>query len=301
MPGLPITMDQEIMSEMKPSPSLTTLGRHSDEDWIEFFSAYSHIVLIANSDEQSFEEIAAAYPDTALFVFFNRINRVLKAPFKGNSLLVTRSNQAGSELVYRDLLGQMVALLPGEGFTGAMNLRAVEFEHLMTPEEFAPTPAGSLDLASYFTNFYPYAHTASSGFALAVWLCEKVKGRTIVLNGFSGQRGSKWKLFHIHDWSFEQSVLHLLAANGRLDIGKPAFNPYRALSQHFPDIDPLDVSFAAVQVLSLRLENTSRHVDKLISITMPLRVIYNAIRGLKRKSKKERILAKRRKQEAGTK
>ena len=98
------------------SHSLTAAGRRSGADWQAFFSSFSHIVLVANSEEQKVEDIRAEYPPTALFVFFNKIDRVLKAPFSGNSLLVTRSNQAGSELVYRNILGRMVALLPHPAF-----------------------------------------------------------------------------------------------------------------------------------------------------------------------------------------
>ena len=89
-------------------------------------------------------------------------------------------------------------------------------------------------------------------------------------------------------------MLHLLAVNGRLELaGHRVRNPYKALARHFPELDTSDVGFAAAQVLSQRLENSNRDIDRLISITAPLRMLYNAFRALKRKSKKDRILAKR--------
>ncbi|MEV4605992.1 3-deoxy-manno-octulosonate cytidylyltransferase [Neorhizobium sp. LMR1-1-1.1] len=284
------------MTDNEKKNALTTENLRSPQEWKSFFSGFSHFVLVANSDEQSLEAIRSSYPETALFIFFNRVNKVLSKPFDGNSILVTRSNQAGSELVYRDILGQMVSLLPSPGFKGVLNMRVVEFEHLMEPSQFKQTPAGTLDLAEYFRSFYPREHTASSGFAMALWLCEHIPASKVVLTGFSATRGKKWKLFLIHDWVFEQSALNLLAMNGRIEFsGKTVQNPYTALLQRFPDLKNEDVLFASVQTLSMQLENSKRHIDRLISITAPLRLLYDGFKALKRKSKKDRILAANRK------
>ncbi|QRM56241.1 3-deoxy-manno-octulosonate cytidylyltransferase [Sinorhizobium sp. BG8] len=273
----------------------TTAGRRTSEEWVQFFSAFSHIVLVANSDANEISTLRTTYPDTALFVFFNKVDKVLSEPFHGNTLLITRSNQAGSELVYRNILDRMVSLLPCPGFTGVMNVRADSVEAMNSIEDFGNVPAGLLDLASYFEQFYPLDHNCSTGFAMAVWICEHVPGPKLVLSGFTAQR-SKWKLFHIHDWTFEQTFLRLLALKGRLEmVGTSVRNSYALLADHFPYLSKDDVAFGVAETLSLRLESTNRSVDKLISITMPLRVIYNGIMGLKRKSKKERILAARRK------
>ncbi|GGF85393.1 3-deoxy-manno-octulosonate cytidylyltransferase [Rhizobium wenxiniae] len=277
-------------------PALTTENLCSHEEWQSFFSRFSHFVLVANSDDQTLDAIRSSYPDTALFIFFNRVNKVLKEPFVGNSILVTRSNQAGSELVYRDILGQMVALLPAPGFLGVMNMRTVEFERLMEPSQFKQAPAGTLDLAEYFHDLYPQEHTASSGFAMALWLYEHVPASKIVLTGFSATRGKKWKLFLVHDWVFEQSVLNLLAINDRLEFsGKTVRNPYARLLQRFPDLKTEDVLFASLQTLSMQLEGNKRHIDRLISVTAPLRFLYDGFKAMKRKSKKDRILAAERK------
>lgn len=276
---------------------LSAAGRQTTEQWQQFFSVFSHIVLIANSDANQIETLRRSYPDTTLFLFFNKVDKVLSAPFQGNTLLVTRSNQAGSELVYRNILDRMVALLPSPGFRGVMNLRADCREAMNRVEDFGDVPAGLLDLAAYFEEFYPLDHNASTGFAMAVWLCEHVAGPKIVLSGFTAQR-SKWKLFHIHDWTFEQTCLRLLALKGRLEmIGASVRNSYALLANHFPFLTNEDIAFGVAQTLSLRLENTNRNVDKLTSITLPFRLLYNGFHSLKPKSKKERILAARRKQE----
>ncbi|WP_430257359.1 3-deoxy-manno-octulosonate cytidylyltransferase [Neorhizobium sp. IRS_2294] len=277
----------------------TTSGLMSEEDWQQFFAGYSHIVLVANSDEQNFNEIHAAYPETTLFVFFNYVSKVLKTPFTRNSLLVARTSRVGSELIYDNALDKVLALLPGPGFTGVMSMRAATMEQVTEPAEFGGVAAGAIDLCSYLEDFYPRDHTASSGFALSVWLCEKVPQAKVVLCGFSGRRSRKWQMFHIHDWTFEQSVLQLLANSDKLEMaGRTAFNPYKALSRHFPDIDNSNFVFAAIQVLSERLENSNRNLGKLITITMPLRVIYNLARGLRIRSKKDRLVKQRKKQRA---
>jgi hypothetical protein len=232
-----------------------------------------------------------------LFVFFNRVEKVVSEPFSGNSLLVTRSNQAGSELVYRGIVGRTVAPLVGPGFAGVMNLRTASIERMNSTADFGTVPAGLLDLATYLEAFYPLEHTASSGFAMAFWLCENVPGAKIMLTGFSAQRGSKWKLFHIHDWTFEQTCLRILAAKGKLSTDDATTgNPYAMLTRKFPDIDAKDVAFGVSQTLSLRLEAANRQIDRLLSITAPFRAAYDLFKAAKPKSRKERVLAKRRKQ-----
>lgn len=272
-------------------------GRASAEAWHAFFASYSHIVLVANSEDQRFHELKERLPETALFVFFNRVEKVLSKPFSGNSLLVTRSNQAGSELVYRGILGKTTALLAGPGFAGVLNLRTAFIERMNAISDFGTVPAGLLDLAAYFEELYPQGHTASSGFAMALWLCENVPSAKIVLTGFSGERGTKWKLFHIHDWTFEQTCLRILAEKDKLSIdGSDTRNPYALLTSRFPDIDTKDIAFGVAQTLSMRLEASNRQIDRLVSATAPLRAAYDLFRALKRKSKKERVLAARRKQ-----
>ncbi|TCM58508.1 hypothetical protein C8J36_101411 [Rhizobium sp. PP-F2F-G48] len=281
--------DEDRKTEIK-----TAAGRHEFCDWIEFFSEFSRIVLVANSDTAEPEDLPDDVRDSTLFVYFNRVNRVLDTPTSDNTLLVTRSNQAGSELVYRGILSEMTALLQKPGFRGIMNLRAVAFEHLQSESELGPSPAGTLDLAAYLRPLYPQDHTASTGFALALWLSEHVRNVEISLTGFTGLRSARWKVFHIHDWVFEQSVLQVLKTHKRLTFGGPAeADPYAALRRHFPEIEENDIILASIQVLSAQSEGTKKQVDQLFSITSPLRAFYNTFKRLKPKTRKQRLLAAR--------
>ncbi|RVK81059.1 3-deoxy-manno-octulosonate cytidylyltransferase, partial [Sinorhizobium meliloti] len=49
----------------------TTENLTTVEQWCALFSRYSHVILVANSDQVNVKELQAEYPRTALFVFFN--------------------------------------------------------------------------------------------------------------------------------------------------------------------------------------------------------------------------------------
>ena len=131
-------------------------------------------------------------------------------------------------------------------------------------------------------DFYSPDHLPSTGFALAIWLCELNLGREIVLAGFSGKRSDRWKMFNVHDWTFEQVVQRLLSRSDRLRIA-PAATPhaYAALMKRFPDMSASDISLAAAEVLSERVESANIEIDKLISVTKVGRSLENFIRSLK--------------------
>src|SRR4029450_10382910 len=114
-------------------------------------------------------------PEDALFVFFNRVFKVLKRPFDGNALLVARSGTGGPNFLRR--LDEIVGYFPTDRFLGIMCLRAGSQEKVTPARDFGSVSAGQLDLAGYFADFYPADHLPSSGFALAVWLCELNLGR----------------------------------------------------------------------------------------------------------------------------
>jgi hypothetical protein len=278
-----------------PTVLASTNGRRSDEEWKDFFSQFDTIVLVANSEEQQVCDLSPGATNHTLFVFFNKVDRVLEQPLHANAILVARSNQAGSELVYRGILDDMIGLLPAPFFRGVINLRTVAFERLNEPDEFGGIAAGFMDLAPFCASFYPARHTASSGFALAVWLCKHVPTAKIRLTGFSALRGPRWKLFHIHDWTFEQTTLLLLKTTGRIGdaTNERERNPYPSLVALFPELNVEDATSCAIQVLSQRLEKANQQIDQLLSITSPLRLFYAAFRKIKRKSKKDRILQAR--------
>ena len=221
-------------------------------------------------------------PADALFVFFNRVYKVLNRPFDGNALLVARSGLGGPNIVRRGEVGKVVGYFDPDGFLGIMSMRAGSQEKVTPAEDFGGVPTGQLDLAEYFADFYPADHLPSTGFALAVWLCELDLGREIVLAGFSGRRSDRWKMFNVHDWTFEQVVQRLLARSGRLMIASTATpHAYAALMKRFPDMSAADISLAAAEVLSERVESANTEIDKLISVTKVGRSLENFIRSMK--------------------
>src|SRR5580765_5861341 len=76
-------------------------GLTAPQAWRAIFAAFSHIVLVANSDEVRIDELQDAFPENALFVFFNKVYKVLDRPFTGNALLISRGGPRGANIVYR--------------------------------------------------------------------------------------------------------------------------------------------------------------------------------------------------------
>lgn len=69
----------------------TTENLTTAEQWCALFSRYSHVILVANSDQVNVKELQAEYPRTALFVFFNKVYKILDEQFSGHSLLISRA------------------------------------------------------------------------------------------------------------------------------------------------------------------------------------------------------------------
>ena len=78
-----------------------------------FFKGFARVVLVANSDAVDIAALSARYGDGTLFVFFNKVFKVLDAPFERPSLLIARSSQAGANIVYRGEVGTVLRLLRG--------------------------------------------------------------------------------------------------------------------------------------------------------------------------------------------
>jgi hypothetical protein len=259
----------------------TSDGRSTADDWRPLFASYSAIVLVANSDSVDIDALRASLPEDALFVFFNRVFKVLDRPFDGNALLVARSGSGGANIVRRREVANVVGYFPSDRFLGIMSVKASSHEKVATTSDFGGVPTGQLDLAGYFADFYPPDHLPSTGFALAVWLCELDLGQQIVLAGFSGKRSYRWKMFDAHDWTFEQVVQRVLVRCGPLTVASAAApHAYAALTKRFPDISPADISLAAAEILSERLENANKEIDRLISVTKVNRSMQKFIRSL---------------------
>jgi hypothetical protein len=140
------------------------------EQWRALFSRFSHVILVANSDEVSVKELQDEYPETALFVFFNKVYKVLDEQFSGHSLLISRAQPKGANIVYRNEVADVVKLFAPRKFLGIMNIRLAESERLNTNADYLGTPTGHLDLAGFCADFYSKDKVATSGFAMALWL-----------------------------------------------------------------------------------------------------------------------------------
>jgi hypothetical protein len=161
-------------------------------------------------------------------------------------------------------------------------MRTAAIEKVTPASAFSGVPTGQLDLAEYFVDFYPPDHLPSSGFALAVWLAELELGRPIVLAGFSAKRSERWKIFDVHDWTFEQIVQRLLVRAGRLTLAKaPPPHAYAQVLARFPEFSAETLSLAASEILSERLEGANAEIGKLIATTSVNRSVERLVRGLK--------------------
>ena len=261
----------------------STAGFSTKDDWRPLFASYSVIALVANSDEIDIDALRASLPEDTLFVFFNKVYKVLDKPFDGNALLAVRSGTGGPNILSRrGELDHVTSYFRSDRFLGIMCMRAGTVEKITPASAFGGVQTGHLDLADYFVDFYPSDHLPSSGFALAVWLCELDLERKILLAGFSAKRSGRWKIFDIHDWTFEQVVQRLLVRSGRLTVANTATqHSYASLMERFPDISATSISLAAAEVVSARLENVNAEIDKLISTTRVNRSVEKFIRGLK--------------------
>lgn len=254
------------------------------EQWRALFSRFSHVVLVANSDEVSVKELQEEYPGTALFVFFNKVYKILDEQFSGNSLLISRAQPRGANIVYRNEVADVVKLLAPQKFLGIMNIRLAEIERLNTSADYLGTPTGHLDLVGFCADFYPKDKVATSGFAMALWLVNQSLPAEIVLAGFSAKRSDKWRVVNVHDWTFEQVFLRLFARVGKLTMhGSRPANSYMTLASRFPELPAAEISATIAEVLSLRLSQTDAQVDKLISLTSAFRSIDEFLRRLKPK------------------
>ena len=274
-------------------PPVDATGLAAHEQWKALLSRYSHVVFVANSDAARLDSLVEELPETALYVFFNKVYKVLDRPFAGNALLVARSGSAGANIVYRREVADVLRFFPTRQFLGIMNMRGNASERFSPAGDFGFDRVGHLDLAGHFNGFYPANRIPSSGFALAVWLSELSPDCKIILTGFSARRSDKWKLFHQHDWTFEQVVLRLFIRLGKFGCSEaPEENPYAAIQRRFPGVTSYDIAVSAAEVLSERLEGANHEIDGLMSVTKFNRAIHRFSRWLKPKTRKQKLAEK---------
>ena len=255
--------------------------------WARWFGAYDRLVLVANSEAVS-RAALEAMPEGTLFVFFNRVFKVLDAPFARPSVLVARCSIAGPNVVHRNEQGSVLGLLAGDAFHGVLQLRAAPHEAFGEAAAFAPHPVARLDLSGWFDGVYPPGDVPTSGFALAAWMMAFEAAPPVTLAGFSAERSDRWKLFDDHDWAFEQVVLRSLASGGRLERVPAAGEawPLGAMMDRLGAAAPDPAVVAAV--LSERQRGTNVMLDRVWSMMKPIRTLDRAFRRLKPPTRKER-------------
>lgn len=259
-----------------------TANLTTPEQWRSLFAAFSHIILVANSDQVNIKELQAEYPQTALFVFFNRVYKVLDEQFSGRALLISRAQPGGANIVYRKEVAAVVKLFAPDKFLGIMNVRLSAAERLNSGSDYLDAPTGHLDLTGFCGDFYPADKVPTSGFAMALWLVTQGLPAETVLAGFSAKRSEKWRIVAVHDWTFEQVFLRLFARVGKLSMhGGTVKNSYALLTSRFPELSPAEISSTVAEVLSSRISQTDAQVDKLISLTNVLRAVDEFLRRLK--------------------
>jgi len=269
--------------------NVTRPGEISSEDWRAFFLGYSNIVLVANSDEVNIDELNSRFPETTLFIFFNKVYKVLSEPFTRSAILVSRSGTLGSNLVKSGKVSRVVEYFDRSSFLGIINMAIGDREKFSPASEFRGVPVRHLDLTGVFSPFYPTTSVPTSGFALCFWLANLELPATITLAGFSSKRSERYQVLDVHDWTFEQVVLRLMYRRGKIDImGRERSNPYADLSAHFPEYSQAEIALTANEVLSERLMNLSSIVDRLMHVTRFLRFIERTYMKLKPKTRKQR-------------
>lgn len=283
--------DLSLAGAPKARPQLAS----GPDGWRGLFGAYDDIVLVANSDAVDIGDLTRRFGERTLFVFFNKVYKVLDQPFDRKSILVARSSEAGANIVYRREVDDVVRLLSPPGFLGILNLRVATAERFSGAEEFGDRSVGFLDLSRHFADFYSTRHVPSSGFALAVWLTEQRLSSRVHLAGFTAKRSTAWKVFHVHDWTTEQIVQRLLLRAGRLHAipGGQLDVPLGRIARRFPEIDVSDVSLVAADVLSERLEQANVAIDRLFSLTRLQARFDGLLRSLKPKTRKAKLAAAR--------
>ena len=260
-----------------------------------FFARFDSIVLVANSPAAAEILTESGLGKNPLFIFFNKVFRIIDRPFEGNSVLVSRSSPVGSSLIYRKELPSVLRLLDGPNFQGILNIKANAGELLSPKADFGRDDVANLDLVDFTRALYPQdKRMPSTGFALAVWLAHLKLGVPIRLAGFSGMREDSWRVYDVHDWTWEQIVLQLFYSKGLLVDAAAASRawPVEGLLSQFDGITPADFQRTASQVLSERLGGANRAIDLVFRTIKPQLAAAEFIRKLRPKSRKAKAREK---------
>ncbi|HWL58432.1 MAG TPA: hypothetical protein VNQ78_17370 [Paracoccus sp. (in: a-proteobacteria)] len=279
------------MNDIFSDPSLPVQIGYDAEEWRNFFSRYSQIILVANSDEVDIDHLKKTSEEGVLFIFFNKVYKVLDGSFDRPAILVCRSGMMGANIVHRREVPEVLKYFNRDTFLGIINIAISPEERFSPAEAFEGASVKHLHLGAVLSPFYPEKKLPTTGFGLALWLRGLGIPARIRLAGFSSRRSERWKVFDVHDWTFEQVALRLFHRSGDIELmPDPGTNPYIAFQNEFPQFSHMDIALTANEVGSERLMMVSSTVDRLMSVTKILRFLDNSFRKIRPKTRKQRFL-----------
>ena len=245
------------------------------EDFETILSGYDKVALIANSEAVDIEAIQAGLPEKTLYIFFTGCAKVLHRPFTGDVILCHRLVSGGSKFLksqkhfdtaYSLFAGDLkaeIGVLAGRGMEDGAPAMA-------SPRQ-SPLVRYTLDFDYDFGALYPQDRKPTTGFAIAIWLAEKIPHANIILCGFTGVAGLQFNMYMEHDWTFEQIMLQLFVKKGRIsrfgDGSDTAAGSFSRIQARFPEFGEAAIALVATNVLANRYTGMERQVAKLWSRT----------------------------------
>ncbi|HTO29560.1 MAG TPA: hypothetical protein VL202_00040 [Pararhizobium sp.] len=245
------------------------------EDFEALLSGYEMVALIANSESVDIDAITQALPEKTLYVFFTGCTKVLHKPFEKDAMLCHRLVAGGARFLksqkhfdkayslFANGLKAEVGVLAERGVpTGTLPLSGPRRSDLL--------PC-TLDFDYTFGPLYPVGRMPTTGFAIAVWLIEKMPHANVCLCGFTGVAGLQYGMYSEHDWTFEQIMLQLFVKNGRIrrfedNLSEP-MGMFARIHDRFPEFSEATIALVANNVLANRFTGMERQVAKLWSKT----------------------------------
>ncbi|MBW9066409.1 hypothetical protein JNB71_24190 [Rhizobium herbae] len=245
------------------------------EDFEALLSRYEMVALIANSESVDIDVITSTLPEKTLYVFFTGCAKVLSRPFEKDAVLCHRLVAGGTRFLksqkhfdkayslFKRHLKAEIGVIADRGVPeGSPGLAAPRKSTLM-PQ--------TLDFDHTFGPLYPVDRMPTTGFAIAVWLAEKIPHANICLCGFTGTAGLQFSMYTEHDWTFEQITLQLFVKKGRIrrfeeQLSEPA-GSFARIHNRFPEFSEATIALVATNVLASRFTGMERQVAKLWSKT----------------------------------
>lgn len=245
------------------------------EDFEALLSDYEMVALIANSESVDINTITRTLPDKTLYVFFTGCAKVLPRPFDKDAVLCHRLVAGGTRFLKSQKHFDKAYSLFTRRLKAEIGVIADRGVPEGSPGVAAPRKSTlvphTLDFDYAFGPLYPVNRMPTTGFAIAVWLAEKMPHANVCLCGFTGVAGLQFSMYTEHDWTFEQIMLQLFVKKGRIrrfeeTLGEPA-GSFARIHNRFPEFSEATIALVATNVLANRFTGMERQVAKLWSKT----------------------------------